>query len=279
MTRTERPAPRGRIMSTRLVAERLRVSEATVKRWADEGLLACYRTPGGHRKFRPSDVTAFVSAHGFGSADAGEIRSADRDDALALALKGDAPRLFELCRRRLEGGLALERLCDEVLGQALIEVGERWACDSISVADEHVATSTVCQVLAQLAPVVTVKPTRGIAICGCTAGDRHDVASRMAALLLGSRGYGALVVGADTPPESLARLIVRHRTSVVTVSVSLSVATQPELPANLAVIAAAAREAKARLFVGGRGVTDGLVLPEGAVRVANMRALGLALPR
>lgn len=49
------------IISTKGVADVLGVSEATVKRWADAGLLRCFRTRGGHRKFRLRDLRAFLS--------------------------------------------------------------------------------------------------------------------------------------------------------------------------------------------------------------------------
>ena len=47
-----------RLTSTR-VAEILGVTASSVKRWADEGLLACERTAGGHRRFRSSEVARF----------------------------------------------------------------------------------------------------------------------------------------------------------------------------------------------------------------------------
>ncbi|MBV9958343.1 MAG: helix-turn-helix domain-containing protein, partial [Acidobacteria bacterium] len=37
-------------------ARLLGVSEASVKRWADSGLLPALKTAGGHRRFRPEDV-------------------------------------------------------------------------------------------------------------------------------------------------------------------------------------------------------------------------------
>src|SRR5438309_11425946 len=54
------PTVKTDVLSTRQVAQLLGVGEATVKRWADAGEIDCFRTPGGHRKFRLRDVTAFV---------------------------------------------------------------------------------------------------------------------------------------------------------------------------------------------------------------------------
>ena len=53
--------PGKRLTSTE-VADLLGVSEASVKRWADSGLLSTEKTAGGHRRFRPEDVAAFRRA-------------------------------------------------------------------------------------------------------------------------------------------------------------------------------------------------------------------------
>lgn len=42
------------------VAEMLGVSAETVSRWADDGVLPFFRTPGGHRRFRRSDVRSLL---------------------------------------------------------------------------------------------------------------------------------------------------------------------------------------------------------------------------
>jgi excisionase family DNA binding protein len=49
------------LMSTRQVAERLRVSEASVRRWSDRGLLPVQRVGRrGERRFKPEHVDAFA---------------------------------------------------------------------------------------------------------------------------------------------------------------------------------------------------------------------------
>jgi excisionase family DNA binding protein len=277
MTRSERQRGSA-IWSTPQVAQRLRVSEATVKRWTDEGLIVCFRTPGGHRKFRPADVKAFAASHHFVTTEASEPRATDRDDALELALRGDAARLFDLCQRKLEGGLPLERLLDEVLGSALSEVGERWACESLSVAEEHIATTAVGDVLARLAPVESQRPTRGLAICACAEGERHDIATRMAGLVLAQRRFRVLVPASDTPVKSLVRLIGAQRPGIVALSASVIMAGGESLMLQLNEVEAAVRQVGGRLLVGGRGVTDALSLPADVQKVANMRALAAVLP-
>ena len=36
-------------------------STSAVVQWAEEGKLAYFRTPGGHRRFRREDVDAFIA--------------------------------------------------------------------------------------------------------------------------------------------------------------------------------------------------------------------------
>jgi len=38
------------------------VTLTTVKRWAEDGRLPSFRTPGGHYRFRPEDVEALKAA-------------------------------------------------------------------------------------------------------------------------------------------------------------------------------------------------------------------------
>lgn len=53
---TDRPLTSGQ------VAEIFGVVPETVARWADEGKLAHFTTPGGQRRFRRDDVEAFLAA-------------------------------------------------------------------------------------------------------------------------------------------------------------------------------------------------------------------------
>ena len=51
-------------LTSKEAARLLGASEASVKRWADGGLLPTLKTAGGHRRFRPEDVAAFRRGRG-----------------------------------------------------------------------------------------------------------------------------------------------------------------------------------------------------------------------
>ena len=53
-------AERGRLLTPGEVAMLFRVDPKTVTRWAAAGRISSIRTPGGHRRFRESEVRALL---------------------------------------------------------------------------------------------------------------------------------------------------------------------------------------------------------------------------
>lgn len=54
MTPADKPLTAGQ------VANLFGVGANAVHKWAADGKLDCFRTPGGHRRFRPEDVNALL---------------------------------------------------------------------------------------------------------------------------------------------------------------------------------------------------------------------------
>lgn len=54
-------AAEGRLLTPGEVAEMFRVDPKTVTRWASAGRIGSIRTPGGHRRFRESEVNALLT--------------------------------------------------------------------------------------------------------------------------------------------------------------------------------------------------------------------------
>ena len=53
----------GQLLTSSEVGLLLQVNPSSVKKWVDDGLLVAFRTPGGHRRIRASDLVAFLEAH------------------------------------------------------------------------------------------------------------------------------------------------------------------------------------------------------------------------
>ncbi|RMG06317.1 MAG: helix-turn-helix domain-containing protein, partial [Acidobacteria bacterium] len=125
-------------LTTNEVAKIFMVSDATVKRWAESGLLKSERTSGGHRRFRVDDVLKFQAKHGIGL----KRRHGD-DSPFKLAryrntLRGEDSELLNALLAGCEeeagtillseylNGKTIEQIFDELVCPVMRRVGELW---------------------------------------------------------------------------------------------------------------------------------------------------------
>lgn len=271
------------VLSTRQVAQLLGVGEATVKRWADAGEIDCFRTPGGHRKFRLRDLTFFVHKRHYqvaGPLPADLPEAAQGPAAVAqlerIAMAGDIDSCVALLAVMRLRGPTLDELFDTVVSPALFSIGSRWEKGEISIAEEHVASQTLIDVIARAQPLAEppgepVRPDRGVAVVAAVAGDQHDIGARMAGCLLRARGFEVLAPLAQTPARDLADLMQRSRAAltVITCTVPVDVAAVAE---QVELCASVVRHSGGRVVVGGAGMRM-VKLPPEVKLVANMREL------
>jgi excisionase family DNA binding protein len=91
-TRTEeRGAAAGDWLTLGQAAKYLGVAQSTIRKWSDSGRLPAFYTPGGHRRFRRSDLDQFL----------GSSRGAGRTRPLVLIVDDD-DGLREFLRSNLE---------------------------------------------------------------------------------------------------------------------------------------------------------------------------------
>jgi MerR family transcriptional regulator, light-induced transcriptional regulator len=269
------------ILSTRSVAEVLGVSEATVKRWADAGTLRCFKTPGGHRKFRLRDVKAFLADQQDGpieepapSPPSSSELSPEQLEARALALAADVDALVSLVANQRLKGLTLAHTFDKVIAPALHDIGAGWAEGRVSPAQEHIASNTVVEMLARVRPLVerTSRTDRGRAICACLGNEYHDIPVRMVGLILACEGYRTVMVGANVPAGDLALMIAGDPPAVLALSAS-GCADSENLRGDLAVLASAAAAVRTRVICGGAGFVSLATLPASVTRYTSLEEL------
>jgi len=270
------------ILSTKAVAEMLDVSEATVKRWSDAGTLRCFRTPGGHRKFRLRDVKSFLSdMHGDGDVPvAGPPPSPEltpeQKEARRLALDADVDGLVSLVASQRIRGTSLATTFDRIFTPALHDIGSCWAAGKLLITQEHIASNAIGEMLARVRPLVgRSRESRGRALCACVADEQHDLAIRMASLVLGAEGFDATVVGSNVPAHDLALLVAGERPALLVLSASESVRAD-RVREELAVIADAARSVRTPIIAGGRAFDELPSLPVAIRRCRTFEELVLA---
>jgi excisionase family DNA binding protein len=267
-------AIRGKKLTSREAARVLGVSEASVKRWADSGLLPMEKTAGGHRRFRPEDVAVIRRAGPrekesrlLGKRSAARLPARPAQES-ELAPGREAALLEETFRALLDGrdeelsallvnlhlhGQSVGAIADSFLCAAMRRVGDLWHAGELSVAQEHVATRTATNALQKLQAVLDAPVEEGTrALCCSVEDDFHDLPLRLAALTLEAVGVEVFNLGMNTPFFALTEAMERFRPDVVCVSSTILVS--PDRAAReYAEFHKTARRVRATVVLGGAG--------------------------
>ena len=222
-------------LTTREVARLCRVSDATVKRWEEAGLLKSERTSGGHRRFRAEEVARFQQSQGLGTkrTRGGETARAALRRRRVNKIPSSSPMFHSLLAGREDeaanilisaylGGKPLPQIFDQLLCPALRRVGELWFDGEINVAQEHLATRVAYHAIYKLREIVPLKEMNGkLAFCCALEGDLHEIPTHLAQIILEHEGWEALNFGANTPLYSLTDEILYHTPEVVCIAAAL----------------------------------------------------------
>lgn len=259
-------------LSSREAARLLGVSEASVKRWADGGLLPAEKTAGGHRRFRPEDIAAFRRARlgaeslrraaaGRGAVpapgDAAQTGAAPSDvtseTVFESLVAGSAEEASALLVGEYLRGRTVAALADTLVCPAMRRVGDLWHAGELTVAQEHVATRAAYEALGALrAAAAPGEPNGQSALCCGVESDFHELPVFIASLLLESEGWAVFTLGASTPFYALAEAVGRFGPRLV--CVAAAVLTDLERAAReYAGFREAAARAGASVVLGGAG--------------------------
>jgi excisionase family DNA binding protein len=262
-----------KFLTTRQLARLWRVSEATIKRWADAGHLNYTRTVGGHRRFALEEVARFQSERGLvASAEATAAGlTAAKATAVRAGAKGEdsgADLFFEAvteCDERAAtalliesylNGVELASIFDETVARAMRRVGTLWHGGEITVADEHLATRTAIRAIESLSISIKRRYTGGcLAVCCGVEAELHEVAVLGLQVLLEGENWRVRNLGGNTPFFALADAVARFRPALVCISATMHQAPERSARDYHQFRDSVARTG-ARVVLGGEGFRD-----------------------
>lgn len=222
-------------LTTKEVARLCRVSDATVKRWEDAGLIKSERTNGGHRRFRAEEIARFQRDQNLGlkltHGDESAVRAVTRRridknhshsslfHALVAGAEEDAAN--QITGAHLHGAPLIE-IFDHIICPAMRRVGELWYKGELSVAQEHLATRTAHNAIYKLRHLLPVPEMNDeLAMCCAFEADFHELPTHLAQMTLENEGWEVLNFGANMPLYSLAEEIAQHSPAVVCISATV----------------------------------------------------------
>ena len=253
-------------LTTKEVARLLQVSEATVKRWADDGVLDSSKTAGGHRRFSTQSIATLRHEKGIGTGRA--VPPPNKREALSLnssvefkelLLKGEEKKAAALLIHAYMEGQSLVSLFDKTITEAMHEVGELWFRGTITIADEHLASRVVLNALHWLRGlVVPATPTGMKAICCGIDGDLHELPVHLAEIILETEGWDTRNLGPNTPLFSLREMVTQQRPQLVCIS-ARSIADLDRATSEYAQLRKVTTRLDASIVIGGEGFRNTVI--------------------
>ena len=216
----------------RTLGDAIGVSQSSLKRWADKGLLNVEKTAGGHRRIGLEEALRFIRESGvtvvkpdllgLGSEDfdvpEDDLSSTER---LYYALhSGDESRVRSLVLNHYLEGRPLHEIFDEDIQPAMARIGLLWHDDVSGITIEHRAHDICLQVLADLRFRLPRVFTKGTAIGAAAPGDPYTLPTAMVSTALRSEGFSAVNLGPNLPIEALLDEAKKSKPVIAWLSVS-----------------------------------------------------------
>lgn len=258
------------LVTPKQVALALGVSEASLKRWCDKGLLPVIRTPGGHRRLPINGVMQFIRRQGRSlvkpevlglppstGRTAASMSRAQRLFRAALET-GDADQCTRLAMNVYLAGQKVYEICDNIIAASFHEIGDRWSHGDVEVYQERRGVEICRQLLVQLRlSVPDPGESAPVAIGGTLEHDPYSLPTSMAELALLEAGWDARSYGSGHPVQTLCAAIRDVRPRLFWLSIS-SFRSEQELVDQCRMIQEEAQSNGTAFVVGGRALSQNL---------------------
>ena len=255
------------VVTPKQVARAIGVSESSVKRWCDDGVLPAIRTAGGHRRLPISGVLRFLRDTG---------RDLVRPELLGLPSSvGAGTRVTERAEREFREALvkgeeetarrviidlylarqSIGTICDEIVARSFHKIGDLWACHEVDVYQERRGCQIAVRVLLELRSLIAPPTSNApIALGGAGAEDNYTLPTTMVELVLRDAGWNAQSLGCELPYDSLCKAIEENRPPLFWMSVS-HIRDEAEFLEAAHQLYVTAESCDTALAIGGRALT------------------------
>lgn len=207
----------GNLLSPKDLSVAIGVSESSLKRWTDRGLLRVSRTAGGHRRIDRNEAIRFVRARrmpvvrpevlGLPGAVAAtpeiDLETLDNPNEAFLELmrRGhDLGARNHLLQRFLDGE-PIAALGDGPIRESFDRIGELWHDGPEGILIEHRATEICVSLVIELTKMVRQDDGGPRAIGGAISGDDYKLPPLLTTAVLQEHGFRAVNLGPNTPVE------------------------------------------------------------------------------
>ncbi len=256
-----------KLLSPKQVAEAIGVSESSLKRWCDKGLITTARTAGGHRRILVQEVLRFVRAQNHAVVEPHILSMPATTDRKARRIEGSAERLTEALLSNNEltcqaivfdlflAGESVSQIFDDVVAMAFRSIGDKWACHEVEIYQERSSCQIMIRLLHELRSRQVTPAPEYVALGATIEGDQYVLPVTMAEIVLRSVDWDARLLGTSIPFDSMVKAVEVHSPALVWLSVS-SIADEADFVHGFQRLSAAASKTRTAIVVGGRALSS-----------------------
>ncbi len=257
------------LLSPKQVARAIGVSESSLKRWCDQGLIQSVRTAGGHRKLPLEDVIRFLRERKHELVCPELLKMPVRSPQSEIGLErgrialtdamlaGNEPHVRQIIFDLYLAKHSISVICDEVLCRAFHEIGFRCESQSAAVYQERLSFEFALRILYELRRAQADPDPCWKAIGGTLEKDICPIPPAMVELVLRDSGWDAISLGVSIPSVSLVDAIVKTKPKLFWLCVS-HVENPKKFVSDFKLISEAAESVGAAVAIGGRGICEEL---------------------
>ena len=253
--------------SPKEVAAAMGVSESSLKRWVDKGLIQAEKTGGGHRRLQLDSVLQYARMTGklvarpeliglppeIGSTS--QNGDGANDEFEKALISGDENTALRVVLDMYLRNTSVADICDMTIAPAFQFIGDMWRCGDMDIYEERRACETCTRVIHELRRAVGAGQADGpIATGGTLDGDPYTLAASMSELVLRDCGWRARSLGNMLPFETLRRALERERPRLMWISIT-SIRDEARFIASFNVLFDSATSFGSAIVVGGQALT------------------------
>lgn len=254
-------------LTPKKVALAIGVSESSMKRWCDRGLIDFQKTAGGHRRISRASLVEFLrrSDHSLVNSELlglpGDIHPGKRDvepsrqEYIAALSAGDEQRAGKILFELFLDGMTIAELGDRVITPAFHQIGFGWQQGGVEIYQERRACEITLRLLNDLRALMP-EPTEDapFAIGGAPEKDAYMLPTTLVDLVLRELGWRSQSLGSLLPFSTLAQAARDHHPRMFWLSVSAIEDVNSFLPRFAEFRSAVPSDTL--LAVGGRALTE-----------------------
>ena len=178
---------------------------------------------------------------------------------------GKAKIVKTLVQEALDAGVPAQQILEEGLLAGMSVVGEQFKNNEIFVPEVLVAARAMNQGVALLKEKLAEGgvAAKGKACIGTVKGDLHDIGKNLVKMMMESKGFEVIDLGADVAPETFIETAIKENCQLICISALLTT-TMSGMEDVVKAAKAAGIHDKVKIMVGGAPLTSGFAEMIGA---------------